>query len=144
MLTLCGWSKHAHSKSKMADGRRFEKYRKIAISRTVGPSSRNLARSYIDPLKSTGPNKMLFAGRTRVRPTNHVLVTSAHWRLLANMIKPSVCGGQEWAVPKTAKPIEMPFGGHTPVGLLVDPWFRHHLKSDRARRHCDSRGRSEL
>ena len=30
------------------------------------------------------------------------------------------------------------------AGLLVDPWFRHHLKSDRARRHCDSRGRSEL
>jgi len=27
--------------------------------------------------------------------------------------------------------------------VLVDPWFRHHLKSDRARRHCDSRGRSE-
>jgi len=28
--------------------------------------------------------------------------------------------------------------------LMVDVWLCHHLKSDRARRHCDSRGQSEL
>jgi len=27
---------------------------------------------------------------------------------------------------------------------MVDAWLRHHLKSDRARPHCDSWGQSEL
>jgi len=38
----------------------------------------------IDPLIPTGPNEILFAGQTRLRPNNHVLVAGAHWRHLVS------------------------------------------------------------
>jgi len=46
-----------------------------------------------DPVNPSGPNEMLFAGQTRVHQTTIILVADAHWRLLANAIEPSVCGG---------------------------------------------------
>jgi len=36
---------------------------------------------HIDSLNPTGPNKILFTGQARVCPTNHALVSGAHWRI---------------------------------------------------------------
>jgi len=39
------------------------------------------------------PIEMPFGMWTRVSPQKHVLYGSAHWRYLANVIEPSMCGG---------------------------------------------------
>jgi len=46
-----------------------------------------------DPLNPTGPNEMLFAGRTRVRQGAILLVAGAQWQIVANATEPSVCSG---------------------------------------------------
>jgi len=48
-----------------------------------------------DPLSPTGPNEMLFAGQTRVRRKTIILVAGVHWCLLANVIEPYMCSGNE-------------------------------------------------
>jgi len=50
---------------------------------------------HIDPFNPTRSNEMLFAGQTRVRRKNHVLIAGAHWRLVANTIEPSMRGGHQ-------------------------------------------------
>jgi len=46
-----------------------------------------------DPVKLIEPNKTLFAGQTCVRQRTITLVVGAHWRILANAIEPTACGG---------------------------------------------------
>jgi len=45
--------------------------------------------THFDCINPTGMNEMLFAGQTRVSQGNHILVSGANWRILANTIEPS-------------------------------------------------------
>jgi len=46
-----------------------------------------------EPCKIAEPIEMPFGMWSPVGPVKHVLDGGAHWRHLANMIEPSMCGG---------------------------------------------------
>jgi len=47
----------------------------------------------VSPVKTAEPIEMPFDIWTRVGPGKHVLDAGVHWRHLANMSEPSMCGG---------------------------------------------------
>jgi len=47
-------------------------------------------------LNPSGSTELLSAAQTRVRPKN-IVVAGAHWRILANIIEPSMRSAKGWA-----------------------------------------------
>ena len=52
-----------------------------------------LSVTIMSPAKTAEPIETPFGLWTRVGARNHVLDLSAHWRHLANVIEPTMCGG---------------------------------------------------
>ena len=52
-----------------------------------------LSVTIVSPAKTAEPIEMPFGVWTRVGARKHVLDGGAHWRHLANMTEPSMCGG---------------------------------------------------
>ena len=86
--------------------------------------------------------------RTDLGAPKKLLVARAHWRLLTNTTEPYLCSGQGWDVQKIAKPIEMSFGWHTPVGptshvlhgvhIGTSGWTQWNLQLQQVNRTCTS------